>query len=115
MLKSPFVHKKAQENFERRIHRRVIKVFDADRAVLDLWLRYLKKHGLGGVGMRAQVFEWVEPGQVGRELAELEAKMGGMPADEIRAKAEGLAQDLTGQGEEAQGPQPEADAEKSAA
>lgn len=58
MLKSPFVHKKAQENFEKKYHGRVIKLWDADRGVVDKWLRYLKKYSIGGVGMKAVVHDW---------------------------------------------------------
>ncbi|KAJ9116024.1 hypothetical protein QFC24_006865 [Naganishia onofrii] len=59
VLKSPFVHKKAQENFEKKYHARVIKVWDTERDVVDKWLRYLKKYSIGGVGMKAVVFDWV--------------------------------------------------------
>lgn len=59
VLKSPFVHKKAQENFEKKYHARVIKVWDAEREVVDKWLRYLKKYSVGGVGMKAVVHDWV--------------------------------------------------------
>ncbi|KIR41378.1 37S ribosomal protein S10, mitochondrial, partial [Cryptococcus deuterogattii 99/473] len=62
VLKSPFVKKKAQENFERRTHKRAIKVYDADREAVDLWLRYLRQNGLPGVGMKAYVHEWVDFG-----------------------------------------------------
>ncbi|KAI9458986.1 ribosomal protein S10 domain-containing protein [Boletus coccyginus] len=30
VLRGPFVHKKSQENFERRVHKRVIKAWDAE-------------------------------------------------------------------------------------
>jgi len=62
VIKSPFVHKKSQENFERKTHRRLIKVWDTDREVIDKWLRYLTQYGIGGVGMKAQIFEWTELG-----------------------------------------------------
>ena len=73
--KSPFVHKKSQENFQRKEHKRAIKVYDVGRDSVDLWLRYLRQHAVGGVGLRAEVYEWVEPGQVGRELQALEAEL----------------------------------------
>lgn len=59
VLKSPFVHKKAQENFEKKYHARVIKVWDTERDVVDKWLRYLKKYSIGGVGIKAVVYDWV--------------------------------------------------------
>ncbi|KAG5653881.1 hypothetical protein H0H81_009703 [Sphagnurus paluster] len=54
--RSPFAHKKSQENFERRVHKRAIKAWDADPEVVDRWCRYLRRHALGGVGMR--VTQW---------------------------------------------------------
>lgn len=72
--------------------------------MIDLWLRYLKKNGVGGVGMRAEVFEWVEPGEVGRELAGLGEKMQRaaekMAGGEILEEAEKLKQDLGGKTED---------------
>lgn len=53
------MHKKAQENFEKKSHGRVIKVWDAERDVVDKWLRYLKKYSVGGVGIKAVVYDWV--------------------------------------------------------
>ncbi|KAI9439424.1 hypothetical protein BJY52DRAFT_1322387 [Lactarius psammicola] len=54
--RGPFAHKKSQENFERRVHARAIKAFDADAEVVDRWVRYLEAHALPGVGMR--VVRW---------------------------------------------------------
>jgi small subunit ribosomal protein S10 len=54
--RGPFAHKKSQENFERRVHARAIKAFDADAEVIDRWVRYLEAHALPGVGMR--VVRW---------------------------------------------------------
>ncbi|OCF34200.1 30S small subunit ribosomal protein S10 [Kwoniella heveanensis CBS 569] len=62
VLKSPFVKKKAQENFQRLTHKRAIKVYDATPEALDLWLRYLRQNGLPGVGMKAYTHEWVDLG-----------------------------------------------------
>lgn len=54
--KSPFVHKKAQENFERRTSRRSIRVWDANEEVVERWLHLLRYHEMPGVGMRAEIF-----------------------------------------------------------
>jgi small subunit ribosomal protein S10 len=51
--RSPFAHKKSQENFERRTHKRAIKAWDADPEVVDRWFQYIRQHAMGGVGMRA--------------------------------------------------------------
>jgi len=53
-----FVHKKSQENFERITVRREIKIMDGHPAVVDVWLKYLRKHQYYGVGMKANVFEF---------------------------------------------------------
>ncbi len=37
-------------------------MWDTDREVVDKWLRYVKQYVIGGVGMKAQVFEWAELG-----------------------------------------------------
>jgi small subunit ribosomal protein S10 len=57
VLRSPFVHKKSQENFERRVHKRAIKAWDADPEVIDRWFKYLRRHAMGGVGMRTTKWE----------------------------------------------------------
>ncbi|KAI0245965.1 hypothetical protein BJV78DRAFT_1286921 [Lactifluus subvellereus] len=44
------------ENFERRVHARAFKAFDADAEIVDRWVRYLEAHALPGVGMR--VVRW---------------------------------------------------------
>ena len=48
VLRSPHVHKKSQENFERKVHERAIKAWDADADVVDQWCRYLRQHAWAG-------------------------------------------------------------------
>ncbi|KAH8105453.1 ribosomal protein S10 domain-containing protein [Cristinia sonorae] len=73
VIKGPFVHKKAQENFERKTHKRVVKVYDADQEVVDRLVRYLGRHELAGVGMR--VVRWHRaPVGVGRKTVEVMAR-----------------------------------------
>ncbi|KAJ7475220.1 ribosomal protein S10 domain-containing protein [Mycena galericulata] len=72
VLRGPFAHKKAQENFERKVHRRGLKAWDADPGVIDLWFKYLRRHAMGGVGMRCVKWERMPLG-VGRK-ADTEAK-----------------------------------------
>ena len=69
VLKGPFAHKKKQENFERKVHKRAIKAWDADPEVVDRWVKYLEKHTMGGVGMRVIKWERTEVG-VGRHRLE---------------------------------------------
>jgi hypothetical protein len=44
--------------------------------VIDKWLRYLTQYGIGGVGMKAQIFEWAElgGGQSEQTVKEVELK-----------------------------------------
>ena len=60
--RSPFVHKKSQQNFWRRTHKRAIKVFDGDEEVVQAWLAYLRKEAFPGVGMKAQYFTYRQVG-----------------------------------------------------
>jgi small subunit ribosomal protein S10 len=69
VLKGPFVHKKKQENFERRVHKRAIKAWDADPEVVDRWVKYLQRHALAGVGMRVTRWERAHVG-IGRTRLE---------------------------------------------
>jgi small subunit ribosomal protein S10 len=55
--RSNFIHKKSQENFERRTLRRWIRIVDGHPETVNLWLAYLRKHQYYGVGMKANVYE----------------------------------------------------------
>lgn len=54
--KGPFVHKKSQENFWRRTHRRAVKVWDADEQSVQVWTEYLRQNPVPGVGIKVQQF-----------------------------------------------------------
>ena len=67
VLRSPFAHKKSQENFMRITHKRAIKLWDANPEVVDRLVAYLRENMLGGVGMR--VIRWYRlPVGFGRHL-----------------------------------------------
>lgn len=57
--RGPFVHKKSQENFWRRTHRRSIKVYDASDATVDRWLQFLRMHEMPGVASKVSLFRYV--------------------------------------------------------
>lgn len=84
VLRGPFVHKKSQENFERRTHKRVVKAWDASPEVVDMLVQYIEKHLAPGVGLRT--VKWTRaPVGVGQKT--LEAVMGKMRVDEqLRAE-----------------------------
>lgn len=58
VLKSPFVHKKSQEVFERRTHTRLLKVWDSDDQVVQLWIQYLNQHAMKGVRMKFEQIKY---------------------------------------------------------
>ncbi|KIJ19476.1 hypothetical protein PAXINDRAFT_108874 [Paxillus involutus ATCC 200175] len=69
VIRGPFIHKKSQENFERRVHKRVIKAWDADPEVVDRWVKYLRKHQMPGVGIRVTKWERAPLG-IGQQIFE---------------------------------------------
>lgn len=56
VIKSPFVHAKTKENFERRTHKRLIKLYDANPETVQLFLATVRKYCISGVGMKAEVY-----------------------------------------------------------
>ena len=71
--RSPFVHKKSQENFWRKTHSRAIKLYDANDQVVDRWLHFLRIHALPGVGQKAELFRYHEVGVGGKLMEEAKA------------------------------------------
>ncbi|KAI3620547.1 hypothetical protein CBS9595_002514 [Malassezia furfur] len=65
--RGPFVHKKSQENFWRRTHRRSIKVYDASDATVDRWLQFLRMHEMPGVASKVSLFRRYPLG-IGKKL-----------------------------------------------
>ncbi|GBB86572.1 hypothetical protein RclHR1_00130013 [Rhizophagus clarus] len=67
--RGPFVHKKSQENFERKTHKRLLTLKDANKNIIDKLLLYLTKNCPPGIGMRVTRWEWEELG-VGKRMLE---------------------------------------------
>ncbi|WFD32221.1 phospholipase A2 [Malassezia sp. CBS 17886] len=65
--RGPFVHKKSQENFWRRTHRRSLVAYDASDATVDRWLQFLRHHEMAGVAAKAMIFRYYPLG-IGRQL-----------------------------------------------
>ena len=93
VIRGPFVHKKSQENFERRVHKRAIKAWDADLEVVDMWVKYLRKHAMLGVGMRVTKWERAPVG-IGQQLLQrtMDRLRPDTDADKVRALAEQIVQ-----------------------
>ncbi|KAH3660518.1 hypothetical protein OGAPHI_007104 [Ogataea philodendri] len=70
VIKSPFVHAKTKENFERHTHGRKIKIWDADNEVIDIMLSVLQKHSMWGVGMKCNMYVQ-EPLGMGKAMQKL--------------------------------------------
>jgi small subunit ribosomal protein S10 len=89
VIRSPFAHKKSQENFERRVHKRAIKAWDADPEVVEKWIKYVRLHAMGGVGIKVTRWEHMPVG-VGQTMSQdtgLEAERQS-PEEEILALGE---------------------------
>lgn len=58
VIKSPFVHAKSKQNFERITYRRMFKLYDANPEVVQIFLSTLSKYSIGGVGIDAKLFSY---------------------------------------------------------
>ncbi|KAK6534709.1 mitochondrial 37S ribosomal protein rsm10 [Arthrobotrys megalospora] len=75
--KSNFVHKKAQQNFERVTYKRLIQIKDGDPEVVQVWLAFLRKHEYHGIGMKANVYAFEKLGagtHMAQKLTEIKQK-----------------------------------------
>lgn len=95
--RSPFVHKKSQENFDRKTHKRAVKAWDADPEVIERWVRYLQAHPVAGVGMRVVRWERAPVG-VGRQIVEtVQMQLGGSGAQTTKEQVERLGRKIVEQ------------------
>ncbi|MCJ1287606.1 mitochondrial 37S ribosomal protein rsm10 [Xylographa opegraphella] len=65
--RSNFIYKKSQENFERITLRRLIQIQDGHPDVVKIWLAFLRKHAYHGIGMKANVWNYLPLG-VGKTM-----------------------------------------------
>lgn len=59
-----FIHKKSQENFERKTLRRLIQIKDGDAETVEVWLAFVKKYAYYGIGMKANVWSFEKVGML---------------------------------------------------
>lgn len=80
VIKSPFVQAKTKENFERRTHKRLIKLYDANPEAVQLFLATVRKYCISGVGMKATVFNHEDVNVVERmdDVAPLSQEFGNL-------------------------------------
>ncbi|RMZ81482.1 hypothetical protein DV738_g2214, partial [Chaetothyriales sp. CBS 135597] len=69
VLRSNFIFKKSQENFERITHKRLITILDGESSAVETWLAFVRKHQFYGVGLKANVWAW-EGLDVARQMDE---------------------------------------------
>lgn len=91
VIRAPFVHAKSKENFERKTHGRMIKIWDSDSEVVDLWLAYLKENSVWGVGVKVNMYT-AETVKFGEEMRSIENMQHSF--DDLSASLETLAKDV---------------------
>lgn len=57
VIRSPFVHAKSKENFERHTHKRLIRVWDTNPEVVQMLVDYITKNSIAGVGLKCTVYQ----------------------------------------------------------
>lgn len=57
VIKSPFVHAKSKENFERFTHKRLLRCYDTNDQVIQLLLAHISKYSIAGVGVKCNLFK----------------------------------------------------------
>jgi ribosomal protein S10 len=69
VVRSPFVHKKSKENFERRTYSRLVTIKDGNPDVVEMWISYCVQNQFHGTGMKLNLFTHDYVG-VGRTMSE---------------------------------------------
>lgn len=96
VLKSPFVHKKSMENFTRYTHKRTIKIYDTNKEVLDLFLRYIKRNAVVGVGMKCYIYEYEQFGFGSKDIAALESAKDAVYKAQAVSRVKHIVKELSG-------------------
>ena len=88
--RSPFVHKPAQENFVKKVHARVIDVYNADMDAVKQFVEYVSENGMSNVRMQVRLYERKELG-FGKDMLELEAgDLEKSDEDKVKEVAQGI-------------------------
>src|SRR5256714_1526937 len=56
LVRSPFIFKKHQENFERRTYSRLVTIKDGNPDVVEMWISYCVDNQFHGTGMKLNLF-----------------------------------------------------------
>jgi len=90
--KSPFVYKKAQETFERKTHKRLLAIRDANPEVVRRWVQFLNQNSMAGVGMRITTWEHAELGAGQQRLEKVQkGEVRNRSVAELMKNVEGVA------------------------
>lgn len=68
------------------MHKRAIKAWDADSEVVTVWVKYLRKHMMSGVGMRVTRWERASVG-IGQQIMERDVAKSRSDTREAQVKA----------------------------
>ncbi|KAL2315465.1 37S ribosomal protein S10, mitochondrial [Schizosaccharomyces pombe] len=58
LLRSPFIHKSSQENFERITHSRLIQLYSVNPVTLETFFSYLRKCNMWDLKLQAKAYEY---------------------------------------------------------
>ncbi|OZJ03157.1 hypothetical protein BZG36_03897 [Bifiguratus adelaidae] len=91
VIKSPFIHKKSQENFERKTHKRLLQIKDAHPETVQRWLHYLRMNAPAGIGLKATLWEYEAMG-VGQHVdaVKMTKRSGSFTPEEVKQEADRL-------------------------
>lgn len=57
VIKSPFVHAKSKENFERFTYKRLLRVWDTNDDNIEMLINLISKYSINGVGIKCNFFK----------------------------------------------------------
>lgn len=78
------------------MHKRAIKAWDADPEVVEKWIKYLRMHAMGGVGMKVTRWEHLPIGVGQTRYKNVVLELEPSPADQIKELGEKILEEETG-------------------
>lgn len=57
VIKSPFVHAKSKQNFERHTHKRLLRCWDCNDKVLQILIANIVKYSIDGIGVKCNFYK----------------------------------------------------------
>lgn len=78
------------------MHKRAIKAWDADPEVVEKWIKYLRLHALGGVGMKVTTWEHLPLGVGQTRYKDVVLELESSPAEKIKTLGEKIVAEELG-------------------